>query len=62
MVTHCICFNISFTDILKQLETKTLEELNICNKCKLCNPYIEELTYKNYGENKKYKLEEENES
>jgi len=37
MITHCICYNISIEDILK------LPSLNnICNKCRRCNPYIEE--------------------
>ena len=42
MITHCICYNISFIDILKKLEHENLENLNICNKCRMCNPYIEE--------------------
>lgn len=38
MITHCICFNISFKEILERNENLD----NICNKCRMCNPYIRE--------------------
>lgn len=37
MITKCICYNITFEEILK---LSSIE--NICNKCKMCNPYIKE--------------------
>lgn len=37
MITHCICYNISIEDIIKLSSID-----NICNKCRMCNPYVEE--------------------
>lgn len=63
MTTHCICYNISIEDIVK------LSSIDgICNKCRMCNPYIEESRktgivkfpinyFKNYDQNKKNELE-----
>ena len=49
MINRCVCFNKTFKEILNESyiqNIKTLEEikskLNTCNKCKLCNPYIEQ--------------------
>lgn len=37
MITHCICYNLSIEDIIK------LPSIDgICNKCRICNPYIQE--------------------
>jgi hypothetical protein len=48
-IDRCICYNRSFQDIYKESLEKNINTLqgiqkimNICNKCKLCNPYIEE--------------------
>lgn len=37
MITKCICYNITFKDIIK---LPSLD--NICDKCRRCNPYIKE--------------------
>lgn len=49
-IDKCICFNKSFRRIHKEASENgidTLEDLqrvmNICNKCKLCNLYIENM-------------------
>lgn len=49
MITHCICHNLSFLlilEIAKQKNLQTLEEIKkeegICDKCRLCNKYIQE--------------------
>jgi hypothetical protein len=42
MITHCICYDLSIKDIVNLLVDKTLEDLDICDRCRLCNPYIEE--------------------
>lgn len=42
MITHCICYDLSIKEISDLLVYKTLEDLDICNKCRMCNPYIEE--------------------
>jgi len=63
MITHCICYNISFGDILK---LSSLD--NICNKCRMCNPYIQEAIktgitefpidyFKNYDKSKRDEME-----
>ncbi len=63
MITHCICYNITFEDILKLPSID-----NICNKCKRCNPFIQESIktgqvefpldyFKNYDTLKKDELE-----
>lgn len=48
MINRCICYNKTFKEILAEAyiqNIKTLEEiklkLNTCNKCKLCNSYID---------------------
>lgn len=38
MITKCVCYNISFKEILET--NKSLD--GICDKCRMCNPYIEE--------------------
>lgn len=50
IIDKCICYNKSFRRIYKEsIENgiNTLEDLqgimNICNKCCLCNPYVEEM-------------------
>jgi hypothetical protein len=64
MITHCICYKISFLDILKN----NISLDGICNKCRMCNPYIEESIktgitefpidyFKNYDKLKKDELE-----
>ena len=47
MITSCICFKKSFKQILKIADDNSFKylsqiqkEFNICNKCRLCNPYI----------------------
>jgi len=47
-VNRCVCYNLSFLLILqiaKEKNLQTIEEIkkeeNICNKCRLCNKYIE---------------------
>lgn len=49
-IDKCVCYNRSFRRILKESTENgidTLEDLqrimNICNKCEMCNPYIEEM-------------------
>jgi bacterioferritin-associated ferredoxin len=49
MITHCVCFNLSFQKILeiaKEDNLKFLHQIqkrhNICNKCRRCNSYIRE--------------------
>jgi hypothetical protein len=50
MIDRCVCFNRSFRRIHKESSENgidTLDDLkrimNICNKCCLCNPYIERM-------------------
>lgn len=50
MITHCICHKISFADILKLAKENHIDrlpalkqKLNICNKCRKCNPYVREV-------------------
>jgi bacterioferritin-associated ferredoxin len=49
-IDKCICYDRSFRRIYKEASEcgiDTLENvqsiMNICNKCKLCNPYIKEM-------------------
>jgi NAD(P)H-nitrite reductase large subunit len=49
MITHCICFNKSFKEIIdlaKENDLKYLHQIqrkfDICNKCHMCNPYIKQ--------------------
>jgi bacterioferritin-associated ferredoxin len=52
MITHCICYDLSFKEIKSILDTNninTLEELqdkhDICDKCCMCNEYIERMIH-----------------
>ena len=49
VIDRCICFNKSFRSILDdsiKCNITSLKELqetkNICNKCCMCNPYLDE--------------------
>lgn len=49
MITHCICYKLPFLlilEIAKSKNLKSIEEIKekerICNKCCLCNKYIQE--------------------
>jgi len=49
-IDKCVCYDRSFRRIYKESNQNgidTLEDvqsiMNICDKCKLCNPYIEEM-------------------
>jgi bacterioferritin-associated ferredoxin len=49
MIRSCICHRITFEDIVKLAAENNITRLpvlrdryNICNKCKLCNPYVRE--------------------
>ena len=49
-IDKCICYDRSFRRIQKESHENGIDKLedvqhimNICNKCKLCNPYIEEM-------------------
>jgi NAD(P)H-nitrite reductase large subunit len=49
MITSCICYHKTFREILviaKENGVTSISTLRnkykICNKCKLCNPYVEE--------------------
>lgn len=64
MITKCICYNITFRDIL--INNMSLN--NICNKCRMCNPYIQESIktgitefpidyFKNYDKSKRDEME-----
>jgi bacterioferritin-associated ferredoxin len=50
MVTHCICFDISFAKLKKVADTRgvhDLEALQDCvqfgQKCGLCHPYVRKM-------------------
>lgn len=49
-IDKCVCYNKSFRRIHKEAVEKGIDTLadvqnimNICNKCLMCNPYIEEM-------------------
>lgn len=50
MITKCVCFNKTFEEIQRLSREESinsldslLSEKNICNKCRICNQYIEEM-------------------
>ena len=50
MIDRCICYSRSFSSIKEEATNKNIYSiseikkiLNICNKCCMCNPYIEEM-------------------
>lgn len=49
-IDKCVCYNKSFRRIYKESLENGIDTLkgvreimNICNKCKMCNPYIEKV-------------------
>lgn len=49
-IDRCICYNRTFKSIKEESEIKNIYSLseikktmNICNKCCMCNPYIDEM-------------------
>jgi len=38
MIKKCICYDLYFSDIVMN----NIPLTNICNKCRMCNPYIAE--------------------
>lgn len=64
VVTRCICHNKTFEEIIKLANEKniaTVEDIQktmgICNSCRLCNPYIENLLNEKSQTNKYEKLD-----
>lgn len=50
MIRSCVCHSITFDALLILANEKGITQLsdlqytyNVCNKCKLCNPYIIEM-------------------
>ena len=48
MITQCVCHRLSFKQILRESHKNGIpslrevkEKMNICNKCEMCNPYLE---------------------
>ena len=48
MINRCICYNLTFEEILKLANDNNVNSLasfkaitGLCNKCRMCNPYIE---------------------
>lgn len=48
MITACVCYRRSFRQILRESRENGIpsledvkEKMNICNKCEMCNPYME---------------------
>lgn len=49
-ITRCVCYNKTFEEIVKLANEQNLytikeiqETMGICNSCRLCNPYIQNL-------------------
>ncbi len=48
-IDRCVCFNVSFKDILEEHRStnKPIDDIKIsmpcCTKCKLCSPYIKKM-------------------
>lgn len=64
MVTHCVCFNVSFADLKEVAEEEgitdidELREIILCGaNCRFCVPYIERML--RIGETEFAWLEEE---
>jgi bacterioferritin-associated ferredoxin len=54
MVNRCVCNQVSFLEIsalIKKERISSLEDLKkqikVCDKCKLCEPFIEKILEKN---------------
>lgn len=49
MIDACVCYNKSFENILEICleenitNLKDLKEIGLCDKCCMCNPYIDEM-------------------